>query len=145
MDDSLERNYSPKYVSLEQAERQLPKIARLLEELQVFHEALDLLDSIELEVEDDDFGSFSQITRFNKEFHKLSYQFFKKLEQLEKFGCVLKDLDLGIVDFFSRFEGRDVFLCWKQGEETLQHWHEIDEGFEDRRKIMGVGKIRRNF
>ena len=144
MDDSLEKKHSPKYLSLEQVERRMPKIARLLEELQVLHEALELLDSIELEIDEEDFENFSQVTRFNKEFHKLSYQFFKKLEQLEGLGCVLKDLDQGIVDFFSRFEGREVFLCWKQGEPAVAHWHEIEEVFEDRRKIRGVENGKKN-
>ncbi|MEE9217813.1 MAG: DUF2203 domain-containing protein [Acidobacteriota bacterium] len=57
------------------------------------------------------------------------------LRQFGKYGCMLKDLDSGLVDFPARLEGRDVFLCWRLGEETISHWHEIDGGFRGRRRI----------
>lgn len=71
-----------------------------------------------------------------KEYHKALYEFYTILEQLEKIGCLVKDIDEGLIDFFHHFEGRDVFLCWKTGEENISHWHEIGSGFSGRKKIL---------
>jgi len=53
-------------------------------------------------------------------------------------GCVVRDINLGLVDFFSRFEGRDIFLSWDIGEEKITHWHELAEGFEMRKPIFEI-------
>ena len=41
-----------------------------------------------------------------------------------------------MVDFHSRIEGRDVFLCWRLGEEEITHWHELDAGFAGRQELV---------
>lgn len=58
------------------------------------------------------------------------------LDQLEEMGVYVKDLDIGLLDFPSTFEKRDVMLCWKLGERGVSHWHEMDEGFAWRREII---------
>ena len=50
-------------------------------------------------------------------------------------GCFLKDLDSGLVDFPTLWEGREVYLCWKLGEPEVEHWHEIEAGFAGRRSL----------
>jgi hypothetical protein len=50
-------------------------------------------------------------------------------------GVVVKDVDAGLVDFPSRRDGADVFLCWQVGEPELTYWHGIDEGFAGRKPI----------
>jgi hypothetical protein len=47
-------------------------------------------------------------------------------------GCVVKDLDLGLVDFYGRVDGKAVFLCWQYGEATVGHYHGLDEGYANR-------------
>jgi hypothetical protein len=44
-------------------------------------------------------------------------------------------IEEGLVDFPTTYEGRWVLLCWKFGERTLDWWHEIDGGFQGRRKL----------
>ncbi len=58
-----------------------------------------------------------------------------RLEELQKIGCVLKDLNEGLVDFYGRKKNRLVFLCWKLGERRISFWHEIESGFSGRRPI----------
>lgn len=55
--------------------------------------------------------------------------------QLEGYGCLIKDLKLGLVDFPTLFRGKEVYLCWKLGEESIRYWHGIDEGFTGRKPI----------
>lgn len=47
-------------------------------------------------------------------------------------GCVVKDLDLGLVDFYGHVDGKPVFLCWQFGEASITHYHGLDEGFAGR-------------
>jgi hypothetical protein len=57
------------------------------------------------------------------------------LEQVQGVGCVIKDLDIGLVDFPTLFKGREVYLCWKLGEEDITYWHGVEEGFAGRKPI----------
>ncbi len=50
-------------------------------------------------------------------------------------GCIVKDLDTGLLDFYSLHGDRLVFLCWKLGETEIGHWHPLDGGFATRRPI----------
>lgn len=56
-------------------------------------------------------------------------------EELDTIGCELKDYEIGLVDFPAVMDGREVYLCWKLGEETVDHWHEVLEGFAGRRAL----------
>ncbi len=57
------------------------------------------------------------------------------LDEVSKQGCMLKDIDNGLVDFISIFRGKKVFLCWQQGEEEISWYHDIQSGFTGRKKI----------
>ena len=57
------------------------------------------------------------------------------VERLQDFGCVIKDLDIGLVDFPTLFHGREVYLCWRMGEPGIGYWHGVDEGFAGRKQI----------
>lgn len=61
---------------------------------------------------------------------------------LESMGIVLKDARTGLLDFYSRIDGKLVFLCWKYGEEAITHYHEVDQGFSGRKPIEGAVKTR---
>jgi len=57
------------------------------------------------------------------------------LDELNSIGIELKDPQIGLVDFVARQDGRDVYLCWKLGEETIAYWHELDAGVAGRKPI----------
>ena len=57
------------------------------------------------------------------------------VEALHALGCEVKDLEMGLVDFRSLREGREVYLCWRFGEETISYWHELDTGFGGRQPL----------
>jgi len=44
-------------------------------------------------------------------------------------------LTIGLIDFVGLRDGREVYLCWKYGEDSIQFWHEIEAGFQGRRLI----------
>lgn len=50
-------------------------------------------------------------------------------------GIFIKDLDEGVVDFLGKRNDREVFLCWRYGEDDLAHWHELNAGFAGRQPL----------
>ena len=50
-------------------------------------------------------------------------------------GVILRDPETGLIDFPARREGRDVFLCWRLGEERVMFWHSPDTGFGGRKPL----------
>jgi len=56
--------------------------------------------------------------------------------ELRQLGVELKDFFAGLVDFPCWMDGREVCLCWKQGEPEVAHWHEVDAGFAGRQKLL---------
>jgi hypothetical protein len=57
------------------------------------------------------------------------------VEKIQDYGCVVKDLDIGLIDFPTLFRGEEVYLCWKLGESGIQFWHGVHEGFRGRKPI----------
>lgn len=139
---SAKQELIKRYFTIEEAEGMLPKVERILRRTIRLNKALDLLSTIEIEVYDDDYDNLRRITKLNKHFHKLSYEFYANIEKIEDVGCIIKDLEIGIIDFYSGFEGREIFLCWKLGEKKIKFWHEADSGYEGRRPILDLRKNR---
>jgi hypothetical protein len=50
-------------------------------------------------------------------------------------GIHVKDLDTGLIDFSALRDGREVYLCWRVGEDDIQFWHEVEAGFAGRQSI----------
>jgi hypothetical protein len=48
---------------------------------------------------------------------------------------VLRDLDRGLIDFPSIRDGREVYLCWIDGEPDIGFWHELDAGYAGRQEL----------
>ncbi len=57
------------------------------------------------------------------------------VERVQETGCLIKDLDLGLVDFPSRRSGEEIYLCWKLGEEKIRFWHGLSEGYAGRKPL----------
>jgi len=55
--------------------------------------------------------------------------------RLEELGVVLKDADMGLVDFPAVRLGRRVYLCWKLGEPEVAFWHGLEEGYAGRKRV----------
>jgi|SRR5215471_20229238 len=57
------------------------------------------------------------------------------VDDLNEFGCELKDADSGLIDFLSLRNGREIYLCWRLGEERINYWHYLDTGFAGRQPL----------
>ena len=69
------------------------------------------------------------------EFLQLSSQFRKVIERINSYGCVIKNIDPGLVDFPHLRDGREVYLCWQFGENEIRYWHDVDAGFAGRQPL----------
>ena len=58
-----------------------------------------------------------------------------RIEAVLETGCLIKDLDIGLVDFPTLLRGTEVYLCWKLGESGIAFWHGVEEGFRGRKPI----------
>lgn len=65
----------------------------------------------------------------------LTGQMRRRLQEITGRGIIVRDVGRGLVDFPSRREGRDIFLCWVRGEDRISYWHATDEGFGSRKRL----------
>jgi len=59
----------------------------------------------------------------------------ERLERIQSTGCIVKDLEVGLLDFPARIDGEEVYLCWKLGEDRIRFYHSQSEGFAGRKPI----------
>ena len=57
------------------------------------------------------------------------------LEEVQTLGGVVKDVEMGLIDFRHQKDGRVVYLCWKLGEEKVEWWHELNTGYASRQRL----------
>jgi hypothetical protein len=68
-------------------------------------------------------------------FARAALTFSRGLAQIDRWGVIVRDLDTGICDFPALREGREVYLCWRVGEERIAWWHEPEAGFAGRQPL----------
>ena len=132
-----------KMLKWEEANALLPQIRMILKSLRE-QRSVVLRTQAQIEIEEmtgtDSKGQLSQtsqaaITKLMEAFHYQTRQFENKLEDLFQLGAHLKDLDTGLVDFYSRRGQEIVFLCWKEGEAEIRHWHSLQSGYPSRKPL----------
>ena len=57
------------------------------------------------------------------------------LDQILETGCLIKDLEVGLLDFPSVIDNEEVYLCWKVGEDRIRYYHKQSEGFAGRKPL----------
>ncbi len=117
-----------KYFTVAQANRALPYVSRVVEDItQVYARIIELrrgADRPEGPEPDTE-----------KEYEKTMDRLSELVDELHAVGVELKDFELGLVDFPAIHQGRDVLLCWKRGEADIGHWHEVDAGLAGRQPV----------
>ena len=77
----------------------------------------------------------SDLNAAQAELHQLAEAVVACVERLESLGVQVKDLDLGLLDFPARRDDADVLLCWHVGEDAVEWWHGLEEGYAGRKRI----------
>jgi hypothetical protein len=132
-----------KMLTLEEANALLPQVRAILKSLRDLRDrVLRIQAQIEIE-EMTGVGSDGRLTPAAQnavtiqmdEFQVHTNQFENLLEELFQLGAHLKDLNRGLIDFYSVRDEKVVFLCWIEGESEIQHWHTIEGGFQSRQSL----------
>ena len=129
-----------KYFGVAEAEKLLPQITEILTRLMAINKTLAAFNQIKLSFADD-FDAYAHEITKNKNFHKLNHELFEGMERLLEMGVLAKDLNIGLIDFYSMWAGREIFLCWKIGEPRIEYWHELSTGFKGRKHISQLAEV----
>ncbi len=125
--------------TLDEANGLLPSLTRLLTELQKKREEVTAfetqIDALELISDPTAKHSVEELNRLIEKHHQSVAEFYAVVESVHQNGCFLKDVDLGLIDFFSVIEGRMVCLCWRLGEDKVRYWHEVNDGYAGREPL----------
>lgn len=70
-------------------------------------------------------------------FESVARSIQKDIIAINDTGCVLRDIDIGLIDFYSIQDETLVFLCWRKGEDSVEYFHSIRSGFKGRQPLMG--------
>jgi hypothetical protein len=116
--------------TLEEANSALPALSESLKEIQRAREVI--IDGAEHIRRSASLNGGGEV---GKEYWEALQTTRRHLEGLTEQGIILRDADSGLVDFPSQRDGRDVFLCWRLGEDRVGFWHPPDTGFSGRRPL----------
>ncbi|MCA9591737.1 MAG: DUF2203 domain-containing protein [Myxococcales bacterium] len=81
---------------------------------------------------EDEAEDTSAVLRMKADLRQRIAHYEQGWEDVAALGAVLKDPQIGLVDFYGEIEGRRVWLCWRHGEERLRYYHELSAGFSGR-------------
>ena len=131
----------PKFFTLQQAEKILPDVSSAIREAisrkaqyehiesewQSFSQRMAILGGVHVDR--------ARVLERKNARQESAAALKRALDRVQEFGCLVKDLDTGLIDFPTLFQGEEVYLCWKLGEEGIQFWHGLNEGFRGRKPI----------
>jgi hypothetical protein len=131
----------PRFFTLQQAEKVLPEVEAAIREAlalkaqyqqsemewQSFSQRVAVMGGLRVDR--------SQLLEQKNHREESAVALKQAIEKVHEFGCLVKDLDIGLIDFPTLFQGEEVYLCWKLGEPGIQFWHGVHEGFRGRKPI----------
>jgi hypothetical protein len=126
-----------KVFTVEQANRTLPLVSRIVQDIvRLYPRWVDKVNEYEtvaahLDAERPD----PRAAQLERDVHTLATEVEGCRRELAELGIVLKDPEIGLVDFPGEIGGRRVWLCWRLGEPSVEHWHELTAGYAGRRRL----------
>lgn len=130
----------PKLFSVDEANSLLPKLEPLVRRLMEQGERLQEHQVVVREFRakaGGNGGTFlgGRFAQAKQEIERLAAELQEGIHEIESWGCVVKDLDQGLVDFPARLRQQQVYLCWRLGEPRIAFWHGLEEGFAGRKPL----------
>jgi hypothetical protein len=141
MASSASRRKSPKLFTVAQANAMLPLVRAIVtdivnraNDLRDRQERLERIRSAQKKALGDDHAA--EVGQAEQDLLRDQEQLQECQAELASLGVELKDYFSGLVDFPSSMDDRVVYLCWRLGEDSVAHWHELDAGFAGRQKLV---------
>lgn len=131
----------PRYFKLHEAQELLPQVADLVSRAKDIHarhaEAEAGLSEITRQVHL--MGGMrvdaARVSALRNLRERMAGALRETVQAIQELGVQLKDIEVGLVDFPTLYRGREVLLCWKLGEHSIEFWHGLEEGFRGRKRI----------
>jgi hypothetical protein len=130
---------APRHFTREEAERLIPHLTDLTRRLQETKREYDEYEGSVAELSMKMGGNGHLIEGELKDAQeglaRAAGEVNRLVEQVHDLGCELKGIEEGLIDFRAEMDGREVYLCWKLGEDAVTWWHELDTGFAGRQPL----------
>jgi hypothetical protein len=88
---------------------------------------------------------YEKLATLRVEHQNLAQAMKSALSRILETGCLIKDLDVGLLDFPALINNEEVYLCWRLGEDRIRFYHRQNEGFAGRKPLdprdLGPGDI----
>jgi hypothetical protein len=134
-----EGNSTRRHFTVDEANELVSLLTPVLEDLRQVHhrmwEAVSEVREFEQRAAANGHGEGSKIFDPQFDVSKIQSELEQRLRYLQGIGVVLKDIEEGILDFPTRMHGREVYLCWKLGEDRIAYWHDVETGFAGRQPL----------
>jgi hypothetical protein len=123
----------PHYFTLQEANQTLNLIRPLMDEVQqigqmILKQQPEAWPAIQKSVGN---GGNRTLSKMVQDFDRLD----ALVRRIQDMGVLVKDVNLGLLDFPALKDGREVYLCWQSGEGEIAFWHEVEAGFAGRQSI----------
>jgi hypothetical protein len=127
------------YFTREEAEALLPAISAVLRTIQACRkdilQAEVELDKLLVQARGNGYHLHERMIKLQTDLTHHTQTLRRLIHKVHSFGCELKDMDRGLIDFLSLRDGREIYLCWYLGEERINYWHYLDTGFAGRQPL----------
>ena len=127
-----------KVFTINQANEILPEVKKKFNEVLSYKEKVLSIQKQIQQIQDSN-NFFRDFLEKKQELNRLVSSLYKAIEELEGIGVMIKSVDEGLLDFPSIKSKKEIWLCWKFGEDEVRFWHGKDEGFTGRKPIPQNG------
>jgi len=130
-----------KYFTKDEVDALVPRLTETMHAIMDAHTEVRALEA-DLEAEQQRISTSGGGTIDRQAWRRARAAIGRRTEEIERgvraiaaLGGVPKDLSIGLVDFPGLRNGKDVNLCWRYGETSIEHWHGLDEGYASRKPL----------
>jgi hypothetical protein len=144
-----------RFYDLDSANARIPEMREILEQLKSQRADLIRLRDLVLERQEaveagsdagpggqsrssDEDGPDDELRLIRLRMQGLIDQMQAAVARIDGLGITLRDIESGLIDFPALANGRQIWLCWRLGEDDIAWWHELNEGFSGRRALIDL-------
>jgi hypothetical protein len=123
----------PRYFTLQEARNTLKSVSVWMDEIQIIRQQILKHQPAIWSVMEKSAGNGGNptLSRMVKTFDRLD----ALIHSIQDLGILIKDINTGLIDFPAIKDNHEVYLCWKYGEDDIEFWHEVADGFAGRQPI----------
>lgn len=76
-----------------------------------------------------------EVTDWQAEMSQIEEVIRTEMLEIQQYGALVKNLFPARVDFRAERHKQPVYLCWQTGDDSVNHWHPVEEHFTMRRLV----------